>query len=120
MIHISDVVDSDHVVLRVRDDGSGMPREKIDQLLADKESLDGELDSLGFVFVRQTVDEFGGTLEIESEVGQGTTVTIRLPRLTDPGREAAGPATREGLDLRAPSRRPMPERSRAEPPSPET
>jgi hypothetical protein len=118
-IHISDVVDGDHVVLRVQDDGSGMPREKIDQLLADKESLDGELDSLGFVFVRQTVAEFGGTVEIESEVGQGTTVTIRLPRFTDAGRKAGGPATREGLDLRAPSHLPMPERSRAEPPSPE-
>jgi two-component sensor histidine kinase len=122
MIHISDVVDGDHVVIRVRDDGSGMPPEKVQQLLTDKETLDGELHSLGFVFVRQTVAEFGGTLEIESTEGRGTTVTIRLPRVTDAGRKAAGVDTREGFDLRtgrARPRRPMPERSREEPSSPE-
>ena len=90
MIHISAVVDGDHVVVRVRDHGSGMPPEKVQQLLTDKETLDGELNSLGFVFVRQTVAEFGGTLEIESAEGRGTTVTIRLPRVTGAGRKTAG------------------------------
>ena len=70
-------------MLRVSDTGAGMPPEKIEQLLAEKESLDGELHSLGFVFVRQTVAEFGGTLEIASEVGKGTTVTVRFPYLPD-------------------------------------
>ena len=65
------------------DTGSGMPPEKIERLLAEKESLDGELHSLGFVFVRQTVGEFGGTLEIDSEEGKGTTVTVRFPYLPD-------------------------------------
>ena len=63
-----------------------MTQEKIEQLLQDKESLDGELHSLGFVFVRQTVAELGGDLSIESQVGKGTTMTIRLPYL--PGAEA--------------------------------
>jgi hypothetical protein len=67
-----------------------MPPEKIQQLLTDKETLDGELHSLGFVFVRQTVAEFGGTLEIESEVGKGTTITIQLPH-----RPGATPAPRK-------------------------
>ena len=83
MINVSAVLEDDRVAIRVRDNGSGMSPEKIEQLLAERETLDGELHSLGFVFVRQTVDGFGGTLEIESEEGQGTTITVRLPHLPD-------------------------------------
>jgi len=80
-VHVSTVVEGDRVALRVRDDGVGMSPEKIQQLLADRQSLDGEIHSLGFVFVRQTVAEFGGELAIESEIGKGTTMTLRLPYL---------------------------------------
>jgi hypothetical protein len=83
VIHVGSRVEEDRLVLRVSDTGSGMPPEKIGQLLAEKESLDGELHSLGFVFVRQTVGQFGGTLEIGSEEGKGTTVTLRFPYLPD-------------------------------------
>jgi signal transduction histidine kinase len=83
MIHVSSRVEGDRLVLRVSDTGSGMPPEKIERLLAEKESLDGELHSLGFVFVRQTVSALGGTLEIGSEEGKGTTVTLRFPYLPD-------------------------------------
>jgi signal transduction histidine kinase len=83
VIHISTGVEGDRLVLRVSDTGSGMPPEKIERLLAEKESLDGELNSLGFVFVRQTVAQFGGALEIGSEEGKGTTVTVRVPYLPD-------------------------------------
>ncbi len=80
-VHVSTVIEGDRVALRVRDDGVGMSPEKIQQLLADRQSLDGEIHSLGFVFVRQTVAEFGGELAIESEIGKGTTMTLRLPYL---------------------------------------
>jgi len=83
VVHVSSGVEGDRLVLRVSDTGSGMPKEKIASLLAEKETLDGELHSLGFVFVRQTVGEFRGTLEIDSEEGKGTTVTVRLPCLLD-------------------------------------
>jgi hypothetical protein len=67
----------------VRDDGEGISPEKIQQLLSDRQTLDGEIHSLGFVFVRQTVAEFGGELAIESTIGKGTTMTLRLPYLKD-------------------------------------
>jgi signal transduction histidine kinase len=79
LIEVSDTVEGDNVLLRVRDNGSGMIQEKIRQLLTDRESLDGELHSLGFVFVRQTVAELNGELSIDSAQGEGTTVTVRLP-----------------------------------------
>jgi signal transduction histidine kinase len=80
-VHVSTVVESDRVALHMRDDGMGMSPEKIQQLLADRQTLDGEVHSLGFVFVRQTVAEFGGELAIESTIGKGTTITLRLPYL---------------------------------------
>jgi hypothetical protein len=83
ILNISDAIEEDRVVLRVRDTGSGMPPEKIQELLTDKSSLDGEIHSLGFVFVRQTVSQFEGELSIESEVGKGTTITISFPFLPD-------------------------------------
>ncbi len=111
VIHVCARVDGDQVDLRVSDNGAGMPPEKIEQLLADKETLDGELHSLGFVFVRQTIAEFGGTLEITSEEGRGTTITVRLPYLRD-----ATPTPRTLVRLRearaAEARRPRPGRDR--------
>ena len=63
------------------------------------------------VFVRQIVDEHQGIITLESRVGRGTTVTIRLPhRFTDrpevsdefppaapPGTPAAPPTQEPGL-----------------------
>jgi hypothetical protein len=110
VVAVSDTLEGDHVVLRTRDNGVGMPPEKIAQLLTDRDTLDGELHSLGFVFVRQTVSDFGADLSIESEVGKGTTITIRFPclrgRQTTPhpngraGHQAprlVGPLTARGL-----------------------
>jgi hypothetical protein len=90
VIHISTEVDGEQVTLRVRDDGAGMTKDKVAQLMEDKRSLDGELHSLGFVFVRQTVREFGGELSISSRLGRGTTIEVTLPHL--PG---ATPVPRE-------------------------
>jgi signal transduction histidine kinase len=125
LIEVSNTVGENGVVLQVRDNGSGMTREKIAQLLTDRETLDGELHSLGFVFVRQTVAELGGELSIESEPGAGTTVTIRLPVLSQ---EEASPRPtprprqdRSSADLGPPSSAATPltrgaERASAEPP----
>ena len=81
VLHIEDVLDDGHVSLSVRDDGKGMTPERVQELLTNRTTLDGELHSLGFVFVRQTVDQFNGTLSITSEPGAGTTTTVRVPVL---------------------------------------
>ena len=87
VINVSTTIEGDRVALRVRDDGVGMTADKIQQILSDRPTLDGEIHSIGFVFVRQTVADFGGDLSIESTLGKGTTMTIRLPYL--PGKTAA-------------------------------
>jgi signal transduction histidine kinase len=79
LIQISDTWERDTVELRVHDNGVGMSPTKIEQLLRDKDTLDGELHSLGFVFVRQTIAEFGASLSIASEIGEGTTISVTFP-----------------------------------------
>jgi len=81
VLRISITCDGDRVQLTVKDNGSGMPEGKKQKLLSDKDTLDGELHSLGFVFVRQTVREFHGELLIDSVLGKGTTITVSLPYL---------------------------------------
>ncbi len=39
---------------------------------------------LGLSVVYGIIDQHGGTLEVESQVGQGTTVIVRLPVSTAP------------------------------------
>ncbi len=116
VLKISDVVKEDRVVLRVGDNGCGIPPEKVKELLTDKETLDGELHSLGFVFVRQTVADFDGDVTIESDLEKGTTVVVSLPYLPDgkpsrkqpsghdayPFREEVGIPYEESSDTTAP------------------
>ncbi len=100
ILNISDVVEGDQVILRVSDNGTGMTPEKIKQLLTDKKTLDGELHSLGFVFVRQTVIDLKGDLSIESEIDKGTTLKISLPYL----KEASGPGPQKAAgDIHIPA-----------------
>ena len=99
VLTISVLVDGDNVILRVRDNGSGMTAEKIEQLMTDRKTLDGELHSLGFVFVRQTVAEFNGSLSIDSIVDRGTTISIYLPRLVGAVAAPPKPVEHENTDL---------------------
>ena len=99
VLNISCQLDGDYVMLRVRDIGSGMSSEKIEQQLTDKESLDGELHSLGFVFVRQTIAEFDGSFSIDSVINKGTTISIYLPRLVGETVAASKPVAYQKIDL---------------------
>ena len=83
MIRVRVFTDGDQAVVEVRDNGTGMYEDKVKALLRDRETLDGELHSLGFVFVRETVQKMGGELLIDSTIGKGTTITIRVPCLPD-------------------------------------
>ncbi len=98
--------DSGHIVIQIRDDGAGLDANKIrakaeaiglikpDQVLTDKEvyqlifapglstkekasNLSGR--GVGMDVVRRNIDALRGIIDIDSEPGVGTTVTIHLP-----------------------------------------
>ena len=70
------------VELSVTDEGDGMPQEMIDRVF-ERYFYDEETESsgmgIGLYVSRQIVDDHGGSISISSDVGQPTTVTIRLP-----------------------------------------
>lgn len=68
------------VSLEVTDEGTGMSPEKVEEILHDTKDLKGELHSLGFMFVRQTVKAFNGKIYVDSVVGKGTKIKIAFPR----------------------------------------
>ncbi len=71
----------DEALLEVSDDGLGMDPETarrcVDFFFSTKP--EGEGTGLGLAIVQHIVTDHGGSLEIESQEGKGTTVSIRLP-----------------------------------------
>jgi signal transduction histidine kinase len=72
-------MDKDHAILMIKDTGRGMAPEVVDQVFIPFYTTKIGGTGLGMVFVRQIVDEHRGTISLESKLGRGTTVTIKLP-----------------------------------------
>lgn len=71
------------VLFRVADTGHGIPEEVLpnifDPFFTTKES--GKGTGLGLAIVRQITEEHGGTIHVESRVGEGTAITVVFPGL---------------------------------------
>lgn len=72
--------DGDTVVVTVSDTGGGMPPEIRDRLFT-REAISGKPGGtgLGTKIVKDAVDAHAGTITVHSELGKGTTFTIKLP-----------------------------------------
>jgi PAS domain S-box-containing protein len=72
-------------VLQVADSGIGIAADDIPRALARFEQLESALDrkyegtGLGLPLAKSLVEQHGGTLELESQLGVGTTITVCLP-----------------------------------------
>jgi len=76
----------DAVVLRAKDSGVGMSEELKARIFEPFFTTKVTGTGLGLATVKQLVDHYGGTIELESTLGQGTEFTMRFPRA--PEREA--------------------------------
>ena len=73
--------DSHKVVIEIADTGPGIPKETLakifDPFFTTKEV--GKGTGLGLSISYSIIEKLGGTINVDSEVGQGTTFTIALP-----------------------------------------
>ncbi len=73
---------SERVGLAVTDKGSGIPDSIRAQLFQPFSSTKGDLgNGLGLYISKEIVERHGGTIEVDSVVGRGTTMTMWLPDL---------------------------------------
>src|SRR3954470_6067783 len=64
--------------IRVADDGAGIPDELLPRVFEPRFSTTTSGSGLGLAIVRRLVESWGGRVEVESEAGRGTVVTVRL------------------------------------------
>ena len=81
--------------LSVRDSGCGMP-ENVRRRVFEPFFTHGKAQGtgLGMAIVQRIVEEHGGSVQVESAPGKGTTVTLALPASAAPGGESPAPGRR--------------------------
>ena len=87
-VTVSTELEADAVRVLVEDRGYGIPPEAVDRVwekfyrvARDGQEKDEESTGLGLAFVREVVEQHGGAVSLESEVGRGSKFSFTLPRL---------------------------------------
>jgi signal transduction histidine kinase len=65
--------------VRIRDNGRGIPPEKIDRIFNPFFTTKDHGTGLGMAISKKIVEAHTGTLEVESTVGRGTEFQVTLP-----------------------------------------
>jgi two-component system phosphate regulon sensor histidine kinase PhoR len=87
-VTISTLLEADAVRVVIEDRGYGVPAESIERIwekfyrvARDGQEKDEESTGLGLAFVKEVVEQHGGSVAVESEVGKGSKFSFALPRL---------------------------------------
>ena len=82
---VSVQTDGRDLLIEVADKGYGIAPEDVDRIFEKfyrvprVENADEPGTGLGLTFVREIMESHGGNVTVESELGSGSTVTLRLP-----------------------------------------
>ncbi len=77
--------DGDRVALQVQDTGIGIAADQLDRVFERFYQVDGSLKrryggvGLGLALVKEITESYGGRVEVQSQVGQGSTFTVWIP-----------------------------------------
>lgn len=95
--------EGESLVLEVADTGTGIPAADLEHVFERYYQAGGDEGKegigLGLAVAREVVEAHGGRIEVESEVGQGTTFRVRIPAkgmgTADPASGSAGTSLRQ-------------------------
>src|SRR5690625_364577 len=83
----SEVTQNDiEITITISDEGEGIPKEELPYLferlyrVEKSRSRESGGTGLGLAIAKEIIESHGGTIEIESELGQGTRVIVHLTR----------------------------------------
>ena len=71
--------EADHAVIEVADTGCGIPKERLESIFEDFVTTKRRGLGLGLAISKKIVEQLDGTIAVTSEVGVGTTFTLRFP-----------------------------------------
>jgi PAS domain S-box-containing protein len=80
-VKVSTAAESDRMIrFEVSDNGTGMNAEVKEKMFTSFYSTKGHRGTgLGLLVTQKLVEEHGGRIDVETQVGRGTTLTVRLP-----------------------------------------
>jgi len=82
-LHIStDTYQDDSVLMQFRDTGCGMNKDQLNKVFCTSYTTkdDGKGSGLGLSVCNAIIKEFGGTIDLDSKIGEGTVASIILPK----------------------------------------
>lgn len=93
ILKVTAQADGEHVAILVGDTGRGIASEHLKSIFrpffttkTGKDRPAGEGSGVGLAFCRRIVEAHSGRIDVASEVGRGTTFTLRLPQKPPPDR----------------------------------
>ena len=80
----------DQFVITVSDTGIGMPEAALDTIFDEFQQVEGSEQKqkgtgLGLAITKKYTELLGGSISVESEVGKGSTFTVRVPMVYQEG-----------------------------------
>ncbi|MBP1079786.1 ATP-binding protein [Bacillus capparidis] len=82
ILHIQAIKKDDHAILRITDNGEGIPKEMIQEIFQPFVSHKKNGTGLGLMVCNRIVAMHGGKIDISSELSKGTTVTVTFPAVS--------------------------------------
>lgn len=82
-LEISTRKEDGFIVTEFKDNGCGIPEENLSKLFEPLFTTKTKGIGLGLAVSKRIIEAHGGSIEVESEVGKGTTFAIKLPISAD-------------------------------------